>query len=392
MANILVGVSGGIACYKTCSVVSTLTQEGHDVNVIMTRHAAEFVAPLTFETLIHKPVVSDMFNRDHPWEVEHITLAKAADVCVIAPATANVIAKLATGIADDMLSTTLLAVRCPVIVCPAMNTNMYNNPATLHNLEILRSRGFIICEPGSGNLACGDVGKGRMCEPAEIVAAVKAELSGSTELAGRTFLVTAGGTRENIDGVRYITNRSSGKMGVAIAKELIKRGANVKLITGTVSVALPAGLKKHISVESAEQMYNACMSEYGDCDCIIMAAAVGDYRPKVPYTDKIKGDEVTLQLTKNKDIAKQLGKNKGNRKLVVFCAETGNLKEYAAKKLADKGADMIIANDVNRQGAGFEVDTNIVSVMKTDGYIKDYPLMSKTEVACRIADEIVALW
>lgn len=386
--NVLLGVSGGIACYKACEVVSRLKKLNAGVDVVMTKHATEFIAPLTFETLSNRPVVSDMFSREREWEVEHIALAKKADLCIIAPATANIISKLAEGIADDMLTTTYLALKCPVIIAPAMNTNMYENPVIKANLEKLRKSGVIVVDSAEGRLACGDVGKGKMAEPLDIVAKAVEVLCPKRDYAGKRVLVTAGATRENIDGVRFITNRSSGKMGIEIAKAAVKRGAEVVLVKGLVQVGVPSYISKVVAVESTEQMYEAVMANYKDCDVIIKAAAPSDYRPKKKITDKLKGEEITLELVKNPDIAKAVGKEKGERKLVVFCAETRELMESAMKKLADKNADMVVANDVTMQGAGFDSDTNIVTIAKKDGFLKSYPVMPKSQVADVILDEI----
>ena len=386
--NVLLGVSGGIACYKACEVVSRLKKLNAGVDVVMTKHATEFVSPLTFETLSNRPVVSDMFKREKEWEVEHIALAKKADLCIIAPATANIISKLAEGIADDMLTTTYLALKCPVIIAPAMNTNMYENPVIKANLEKLRKSGVIVVDSAEGRLACGDVGKGKMAEPLDIVAKAVEVLCPKRDYAGKRVLVTAGATRENIDGVRFITNRSSGKMGIEIAKAAVKRGAEVVLVKGLVQVGVPSYISKVVAVESTEQMYEAVMANYKDCDVIIKAAAPSDYRPKKKITDKLKGEEITLELVKNPDIAKAVGKEKGERKLVVFCAETRELMESAMKKLADKNADMVVANDVTMQGAGFDSDTNIVTIAKKDGFLKSYPVMPKSQVADVILDEI----
>ena len=386
--NVLLGVSGGIACYKACEVEKKKKKLNAGVDVVMTKHATEFVAPLTFETLSNRPVVSDMFSREREWEVEHIALAKKADLCIIAPATANIISKLAEGIADDMLTTTYLALKCPVIIAPAMNTNMYENPVIKANLEKLRKSGVIVVDSAEGRLACGDVGKGKMAEPLDIVAKAVEVLCPKRDYAGKRVLVTAGATRENIDGVRFITNRSSGKMGIEIAKAAVKRGAEVVLVKGLVQVGVPSYISKVVAVESTEQMYEAVMANYKDCDVIIKAAAPSDYRPKKKITDKLKGEEITLELVKNPDIAKAVGKEKGERKLVVFCAETRELMESAMKKLADKNADMVVANDVNMQGAGFDSDTNIVTIAKKDGFLKSYPVMPKSQVADVILDEI----
>lgn len=279
--NVLLGVSGGIACYKSCEIVSRLKKLGAGVDVIMTAHATEFVSPLTFETLSARPVVSDMFARERQWEVEHIALAKKADICLIAPATANIIAKLAEGIADDMLSTTFLALKCPVIIAPAMNTNMYDNLTVKDNLAKLKSKGAIIIEPVEGRLACGDSGKGKMAEPVDIVAKTVEILLPKRDYEGKRLLITAGATRENIDGVRFITNRSSGKMGVELAKSAIKRGAEVVLVKGLTQVEIPSYITRVISVESTMQMYDAVMDNYKECDIIIKSAAPRDRKSVV---------------------------------------------------------------------------------------------------------------
>ncbi|MDE7192078.1 MAG: bifunctional phosphopantothenoylcysteine decarboxylase/phosphopantothenate--cysteine ligase CoaBC [Clostridia bacterium] len=385
--NVLLGVSGGIACYKSCEIVSRLKKLGAGVDVVMTAHATEFVSPLTFETLSARPVVSDMFSRERQWEVEHISLAKKADICIIAPATANIIAKLAEGIADDMLTTTYLALKCPIIIAPAMNTNMYCNPTVKDNLAKLKSKGVIVVDSIEGRLACGDSGKGKMAEPVDIVAKAVETLLPKRDYEGKKVLVTAGATRENIDGVRFITNRSSGKMGVEIAKNALKRGAEVILVKGLTQVDIPSYITKVVSVESTMQMYDAVMDNYKDCDVIIKAAAPSDYRPVEAVKQKLKGEEITLKLTKNPDIAKAVGEVKGHRKLVVFCAETQDLIASAKGKLESKNADMVVANDVTAEGAGFDVDTNIVTILKRDGSERSYPKMSKSQVADLILDE-----
>ncbi len=385
--NVLLGVSGGIACYKSCDIVSRLKKLGAGVDVIMTSHATEFVSPLSFETLSARRVVVDMFDTDRQWEVEHISLAKKADICVVAPATANVIAKLADGIADDMLTTTCLALKCPIVIAPAMNTNMYDSPTVRDNLKKLRRRGVIIVDPVEGRLACGDSGKGKMAEPADIVNEVIYRLLPKRDYEGKKVLVTAGATRENIDGVRFITNRSSGKMGIEIAKEVVKRGGEVVLVKGLVQVEVPKYITNVISVESTAQMYDAVMANYSDCDMIIKAAAPSDYRPAAQIRQKLKGDEITLHLVKNPDIAKAVGQVKEHRKLIIFSAETQNLFTYAKDKLADKNADMVVANDVTEKGAGFDVDTNVVTLIKRNGMRKCYPVLSKSKVAGIILDE-----
>lgn len=387
--NVLLGVSGGIACYKSCEIVSRLKKLGAGVDVIMTAHATEFVSPLTFETLSARPVVSDMFAREKEWEVEHISLAKKADLCIIAPATANVIAKFADGIADDMLTTTFLALKCPIILAPAMNTNMYENVAVKENLERLKSRGVIVVDSIEGRLACGDNGKGKMAEPVDIVGVAVEVLCPKSDYAGKRVLVTAGATRENIDGVRFITNRSSGKMGIEIAKAVVKRGGKVTLVKGLTQVEIPSYIDKVVEVETTCQMHDAVMENYQDCDVIIKAAAPSDYRPKDKIENKLKGETLTLELVKNPDIAKAVGQVKGDRKLVVFCAETQNLIESAKQKLTSKNADIVVANDVTLEGAGFDTDTNIVTIITRDGKSNSLPKMSKSEVADVILDEAI---
>lgn len=389
--NVLVAVTGGIACYKACGLVSALKKAGACVNVVMTAHAAEFVAPLTFETLSANPVACDMFAPKEHWEVEHVSLAKKADLVIIAPATANVLDKLAAGIADDMLTTTLLATKAKVLACPAMNTAMYENEAVQSAIKTLKARGYEFLEPESGLLACGDVGKGRMCEPEEIYAKALDMLMPKRDYAGKTVLVTAGATREDIDGVRFISNYSSGKMGIEIAKAVKNRGGRVILVAGFVTAKIPAYIDETVSVKSTCDMYDAVMSKVGECDFVIKAAAPADYRVEKVADDKIKDSEVTLELTKNPDIAKAVGKVKGDKKLVVFCAEKRELIERAKGKLKSKNADMVVANDVTKEGAGFDVDTNIATLITKDGKVRDCELMTKAALADVILDELIAL-
>ena len=389
--NVLVAVTGGIACYKTCGLVSALKKAGACVNVVMTAHAAEFVAPLTFETLSGNPVACDMFAPKERWEVEHVSLAKKADLVIIAPATANVIDKLAAGIADDMLTTTLLATKAHVIVCPAMNTAMYENPAVGKAIGTLRERGYEFLEPDTGLLACGDVGKGRMCEPEAIFARALDVLMPKRDYVGKTVLVTAGATREDIDGVRFISNYSSGKMGIEIAKAVKNRGGRVVLVAGFVTAEIPRYIDETVRVKSTREMYDAVLGRLKDCDFVIKAAAPADYRIERVADDKIKEENVTLQLVKNPDIAKAVGQVKGDRKLVVFCAEKRELAQRAEGKLKSKNADMVVANDVTKEGAGFDVDTNIATIMTKDGRKVDCELMTKASLAEIILDELIAL-
>lgn len=390
--SVIVGVCGGIAAYKVVDVVSRLRKLGAEVDVIMTAHAEKFVTPLTFRSLSHRPVITDMFAEPDPWDIKHISLAQKADLFIVAPATANIIGKLASGIADDMLSTTLLATKAPVLVAPAMNYNMYANPVVQKNIEKLKSLGYIFMEPETGRMAEGTSGKGRLPEPPAIVDAALEIINPERDLRGLKVLVTAGPTREPIDPVRYISNHSSGKMGYAVVSAAVRRGAEVLLISGPVSLERPAGAD-FIGVSSAEEMRREVMRNYQDCDVIIMVAAVADYRPSEISPLKVKKDEDTLslKLEKNPDIAKELGKVKENRILAGFCAETDNLMENAKKKIEEKNLDLIIANDVTMEGAGFGTDTNIIKIIKRDGSITELPLMSKLSAAHRIWDEIAAL-
>lgn len=389
--SVVLGVSGGIACYKACEVVSRLKKLGADVDVIMTEHAREFVTPLTFQTLAKSAVVMDEFEPVKEYEIQHISLAKKADIFVIAPATANVIAKLASGIADDMLSTTFLASKAKKLICPAMNTDMYENEATAKNLEILKNRGIYICEPTEGLLACGDIGKGRMAEPCGIVKEISDIVAPLQDLDGKTVLVTAGGTEENIDGVRVIANRSSGKMGAAVAEACIDRGARVVFVYGNIKVEIPKGVYKSVAVHSTQDMLDVCMREFEGADIAVLAAAPADYRPKFVYGNKLKGENVTIEFEKNADIAAALGEKKNKRRIVIFAAETDGLIEHAKEKLAKKHADIVVANDVSQEGAGFDVDTNIATVIDTNGREECSGKASKRALADMIIDRTLAL-
>ena len=386
--SIVIGVTGGIACYKCCEIVSSLRKRGADVFVVMTKNATEFVSPLTFETLSNNRVVYDTFDRDFEWEVEHVSLAKRADVFVVAPCTANFAGKLASGIADDFLTTTAMAMKCPIILAPAMNTNMITSPSYTKNEAELRSRGIIFVESNSGFLACGDNGKGRMAEPEQIVEVIENTLYPKRDFEGKTILVTAGATKEPIDPVRYITNHSSGKMGVALANEALKRGANVILVAGSIAVKEDAGVEK-ISVTTTQQMYEAVMDNLDRVDIIIKAAAPADYKVKyVP--NKIKSEKLVLEFEKNPDIAQAVGQRKDNKKLVVFSAETENLVENATAKLLKKNADMVVANDVTQEGAGFNVDTNVATLITNTDTLA-LPIMTKVELANKILDKVNTL-
>lgn len=389
--TVVLGVTGCIAAYKACEIVSALRKKDANVVVIMTPHATEFVQPLSFETLSGNRVVTDLFDRDFDFEVEHVSLAKKADVFVIAPATANTIGKIANGIADDMLTTTIMACKAPKIVCPAMNTNMYENENTVENIERLKKQGYKIIEPISGRLACGDVGKGKMAEPETIVKAIEDTLMPNQDYEGVKMLVTAGSTEEKIDGVRYITNHSSGKMGLAIATAAVARGAEVTLIAGRLSVSVPDIFEKVVRVKSTNDMLEAVMDNYEKCEYIVKAAAPADYRVKNFSVHKIKAQELKLELEKTPDIAKAVGEVKGDRKLIIFSAETDELIENAKKKLVSKNADMVVANDVMKEGAGFNVDTNIATIITRDGKVFDYDIMPKNRLAEIILDRMLEL-
>ena len=391
--TVVLGVTGGIAAYKSCEAVSRLRKAGAAVHVIMTRNACRFVAPLTFETLSNNPCVTDTFDRPNSWEVEHVALAKKADLLVIAPATANIMAKLAHGIADDMLSTTALATRAPVLLAPAMNTGMWEHPATRENLRVLTARGVMTVGPEGGLLACGDVGAGRMSEPAQIVEKIVEILTRGQDMRGLKVLVTAGPTREAVDPVRFLTNRSSGRMGYAIAEAAAARGAEVTLVTGPVSIPVPAGVNA-VPVQSTEDLLDRMLSLCPDQDIVIQAAAPADYRPEQAAPQKLKkqGDgRLTLRLVPTPDVAKAVGESKKpGQTLVGFAAETEQLTDNALKKLDSKNLDMIVANDVTKPGAGFDVDTNIAEFITRAGR-EEMPLMSKRELADRILSRVLAL-
>lgn len=384
--NAVVCVTGGIAAYKTCHVVSSLRKAGARVFVVMTKNATEFVTPLTFETLSGNRVVVDTFDRDFEWEVEHVSLAKKADIFIVAPMTADFAAKLARGIADDFASTTALAMKCPMLLAPAMNVNMITAEAYEENEKILRERGAYFVESGSGFLACGDVGKGRMAEPEQIVKAAFDILVPKPDYDGKTVLVTAGGTSEPIDPVRFITNRSSGKMGVAIASKALDRGAKVILVAGNITVPVPDGIER-IDVTTTQEMYDAVLGNLDRADIVVKAAAPADYAVEKISDKKIKSDELTLRLKKNPDIAAAVGKIKGDKKLVIFSAETDDCEANARGKLQKKNADMVVLNDVTKKGAGFNTDTNIVTVITRETK-KDFGLLEKTALADLLLDEI----
>ncbi len=391
--TIIVGVTGGIAAYKACDVVSKLKKLNANIHVIMTESACEFVQPMTFQTLSNNFVINDMFKEPKTWEVEHIELAKKADAFLIVPATANFIGKLAAGIADEMLTTTVMATRAQVIIAPAMNTNMYTNRIVQANMDKLGDLGYRFIDPASGRLACGDIGAGKLADVDDILAFIVdffEKESEAKDLAGRKIMISAGPTIEAIDPVRYITNRSSGKMGYAIAKRAVARGAQVTLVSGKTDLEVPEGLAKFISIESADDLYENLVGEFDSNDVVIQSAAVADYKPK-SYSDKKikkKDSDLSIELCRNKDIAQELGKIKGDKVLVGFAAETNDVLENAAKKIKKKNLDFIVANDLTMQGAGFSTETNIVKIIEADGRIKEYPKLLKSEVGDIILDKV----
>ena len=396
--RITLGVTGGVAAYKSAELVRRLQQEGHSVQVVMTRAACEFVTPLTFAALSGQKVITDLFPKSSTGEanldsaIEHIAVAQRTDLLLVAPATADILAKFARGLADDFLSTLYLASTAPVIVAPAMNVNMWQHAATQENLAVLKVRGVHVVEPNAGYLACGMTGPGRLAELDEILKAVQEIAQTKRDLAGETLLVTAGPTCEDIDPVRYITNRSSGKMGYAVAEAGARRGAKVTLISGPTALAAPEGVER-VDVRTAEEMLVAARKHFPSCSLAVFAAAVADYRPAEPASSKIKRSKeaLTIRLEPNTDILATLAKEKGERIIVGFAAETDRVAENARKKLAQKNADLIVANDVTAEGAGFDHDTNIVTLFSRDGRDLPLPRISKAEVAERILDEAVRL-
>ncbi|NHM29740.1 bifunctional phosphopantothenoylcysteine decarboxylase/phosphopantothenate--cysteine ligase CoaBC [Neobacillus terrae] len=391
--KILLCVTGGIAVYKAAALTSKLTQAGAVVKVILSESAAKFVSPLTFQALSKNEVYTDTFDEKNPKVIAHIDLADWADLILVAPATANTIAKIANGLADNMITTTLLAATAPVWIAPAMNVHMYDHPAVKKNIETLYNYGYRFIEPGEGYLACGYVGKGRLEEPEKIVSLAETFFQNRTGvLAGKTVIVTAGPTREKIDPVRFISNHSTGKMGYAIAEEAFKAGARVILVSGPVSIDAPPGVEL-VKVESAKEMHKEVFSHFEDSDAVIKTAAVADYRPKIQYEYKVKkqdGDAL-IELERTKDILFELGQKKTKQILVGFAAETDHIDEYAKRKLEKKNADMIVANNVSQEGAGFGTETNIVTIYKKDGFSESLPLMSKQKVAEKIINEVSLL-
>ncbi len=388
-ACVVIGITGSIAAYKAPMIASALIKRGVEVHAAMTKAAAEFITPLTLETICARPVACELFSRQAPYEVEHISLAKRANVFLVAPATANFIAKMAAGIADDFLSSTVLATRAPILIAPAMNTNMWQNPITQQNVKTLTERGVEFILPESGRLACGDEGAGRLADVEEIVGRVMEKLAHKRDFEGLRFLISAGPTREAIDPVRFLSNRSSGKMGYALAEAALARGANVTLVSGPVALNTPYGAER-VSVTSAEQMYDAIMDGLKSADVLIMAAAVADYTIAAPSAQKLKkGEDMTLELTRTKDILAEVKAHKKNGQLFVgFAAETKDVERYALDKLVRKGLDMIAANDVLRQDAGFEADTNAVVIYHSGGERVELPLAGKRVIADGILDEI----
>ena len=389
--TIVLGVTGGIACYKAVELVRLLVKAGYRVQVIMSRGAMEFVMPLTFQTLSGHPVATETFNLTQESEIGHINLADAADLFVIAPATANIIGKIANGIADDLLTTVLMATQAPVLIAPAMNIHMFANPILQENLRKLRRVGYHILEPAEGFLACGYEGKGRLPDP-EVIAAEIDRLLKKSDLTGERFLITAGPTREAIDPVRYISNRSSGKMGYALARAAARRGADVVLVSGPTALPCPAGVRM-VSVTTAAEMHGAVTQEFGAATAVVMAAAVADYRPVATAEQKIKRGKgaMELRLEPNPDIVKALGQNKDGKVLIGFAAETQDLIANASKKLREKNLDMIVANNVAEAGSGFDGDTNIATILDRNGTTQALPLMSKDDLADRIYDHFLAL-
>ena len=392
--KIVLGVTGGIAVYKAVDLVSRLRKQGCQVRVVMTEHAQQFVTPLTFKEISGNQVAVSMWSSNQEFNVEHIALANWADAFVVAPATANILAKMAYSLADDLLSTTLLAAQTPIVVCPAMNTGMYENAATQENIAKLQGRGVTVMPPAEGKLACGTSGAGRLPEPQEIVEFLSAFFAKREgDLCGLKVLVTAAGTREPIDPVRYVGNRSSGKMGYAVAQMAAERGAEVLLVSGPSALAIPANVKA-VKVETTNEMLEACLAAYDDVDIVIKAAAVADYRPRDVADQKIKkktDDALTVVMDKNPDILKTLGGKKTHQVLVGFAAETQNLLENARDKVVKKNLDMIVANDVTAAGAGFNADTNIVKFLFANGEVRSLEQMPKVDVANCILDEALKI-
>jgi phosphopantothenoylcysteine decarboxylase/phosphopantothenate--cysteine ligase len=385
--TIILGITGGIAAYKAAEVCSTLVKGGADVHVVMTKHAAKFVGPATFRALTGNPVITGLFEEPKEREIAHVALPEKADVFLIAPATASILGKIASGIADDMLSTMVMATKAPVVVAPAMNCNMWENPIVASNVERLESLGYIFVYPEEGRLACGAEGIGRLADPEKIVQAVIACLERKHDLAGVSILVTAGPTEEPIDAVRAITNRSSGKMGYAIAQAAAERGARVCLVSGPISLPVPAGVEI-VRVQTAAEMLEAVLDRLSEVQVVIGAAAVADFTPKAPETAKIKKSDagLVLELMPTKDIMAEVGRRKDRRVVVGFAAETDNLVENARAKLLSKNMDFIVANDVSKPGIGFGADENEVTIISGDGTVEELPRLPKIVIGRRILD------
>jgi phosphopantothenoylcysteine decarboxylase/phosphopantothenate--cysteine ligase len=396
--RITIGVTGGVAAYKAAELVRLLQQDGFTVEVVMTRGAREFITPLTFAALSGQKVITDLFEKSSSGEanvesaIEHIAVAQRSDLLLVAPATADILAKFARGIADDFLTTLYLATTAPVMVAPAMNVNMWNHPATQENIEMLRARGVKIVNPDEGYLACGMTGAGRLAGQQEIIAAVRQTLHTQKDFEGETMLITAGPTCEDLDPVRYLTNRSSGKMGYAVAEAAARRGAKVSLVSGPVNLETPAGVER-VAVRTAEEMRHSVLDRLPESTIAIFAAAVADYRPAETQTEKMKRNRepLTIRLEPTPDILAEAAQRKGARLIVGFAAETEHVAENARKKLAAKNADLIVANDVTAEGAGFDHDTNIVTLFSRDGRDLALPKLSKSAVAQRILDEVLRL-
>jgi phosphopantothenoylcysteine decarboxylase / phosphopantothenate---cysteine ligase len=396
--RITLGVTGGVAAYKAAELVRLLQKDGFSVQVVMTRGAREFITPLTFAALSGQKVITDLFGDSSGGEanlesaIEHIAVAQRTDLLLVAPATADILAKFARGIADDFLTTLYLASTAPVVMAPAMNVNMWNHLATQENVERLRARGVKIVDPDEGYLACGMTGAGRLASQSSIVAAVRETLKARRHLDGETVLITAGPTREDLDPVRYISNRSSGKMGYAVAEAAARRGAKVILVSGPVSLDIPAGVER-VDVRTAKEMHHAVAERIASASIAILAAAVADYRPMELHTEKIKKNDaaLTISLEPTTDILAEVARNKGQKIVVGFAAETDHVAENARKKLSVKNADLIVANDVTAEGAGFDQDTNIVTLFSRDGRDLALPKLTKSEVAQRILDEVLRL-
>ena len=387
--TVVIGVTGSVAAYKAVYLSRLFVKQNAEVHIILTKNGAEFITPLTFESLIGTKCLTDTFDRNFEFDIKHISLAKKADLFIVAPASANIIGKIAGGIADDMLSTTIMAADCPRIIAPAMNTNMFRNSVVQENIQKLKRHGYKIIEPEKGLLACGDTGEGKFPEPEFIFEYALHEIAVNKDMKGKRVIVTAGPTREAFDPVRFISNHSTGKMGYALAKECIRRGAEVTLITGPVSLKPPM-FADVVRVSSAEEMYNEVIKRFDICDCIFKAAAVCDYTPINISDNKIKksGEDMSVSLKRTKDILKTLGERKKNQFICGFSMETENLLENSVKKLKEKNADMIIANNLKTEGAGFGTDTNVITII-TENDVRKLPKMSKDDAAREIINEVL---